>query len=155
MMIRPKSELPVEDAEILDNADLDAIALDAAAIEGEGAPGASQAALPGMGNAENIQGALAMAKLMLGPVFAWWPEFDQVWSDGQIQGISGAAGLVCDKHGWNFGEAIGQYGPYLALVAATAPPVIATVSAVKAAKRAAAEAERREREGRPAPAAAA
>lgn len=127
---------------------LESIGADAAQIEGGTAPGATQTTVPGMGNAENLKGALDMAKLMLRPMFAWWPEFDQVWSDGQVGAIAAAGGAVCDKHGWNFAEVLGNYGPYLMLVAATAPPAMATMAAIKQAKAAAADAERARRDGR-------
>jgi heme exporter protein D len=128
-------------------ADLDAIARDAAAVEG-GAPAPGGAAAPtGFSNAENLQGALSMAKLMIAPMFAWWPEFDRVWSDDQVKQISFAGGAVCDKHGWDFSAAMGNYGPYIALAVATAPPVLATHQAIKLAKAQAAAAERQAREG--------
>jgi hypothetical protein len=90
---------------------------------------------------------------MLAPAFAWWPDFDRVWSDQQIDGIAAAGGAVCDRHGWDFGAALGNYGPYIALAAATAPPVLATHGAIKAARAAAARAEREAQGRAPAPAA--
>jgi hypothetical protein len=155
MMIRPKTEIPpdTEDATPAPGADaLDAITFDD--VEGEGAPEKAEPA-PGMGNAENLEMALKMAKALLTPMFAFWPQFDQVWSDSQVERIAGAGGAVCDKHGWDFGGALGQYGPYIALAAATAPPVMATAMAIRAEKAARAAAERAASEGRAAQPAAA
>jgi hypothetical protein len=162
MMIRPKPAADQVDqaddqadggGDQLDAASLeslDSIAADAAMLDGGTAPGAAQAtSVPGMGNAENLKGALDMAKLMLRPMFTWWPDFEQVWSDGQVGAIANAGGMVCDKHGWNFAEVLGNYGPYIALVAATAPPAMATMAAIKQAKAAAADAERARRNGQP------
>ncbi len=152
MMIRTRPAEPDEPAEApavpAPGADaLDAIAADLGAIEGEGEPAKPEPA-PGMGNLENLTMALTLAKTILTPAFAWWPEFDQVWSEHQVQQIAAGGAAVCDKHGWDFGGAIGAYAPYIALAVATAPPVIATARAIGHAKAEAAEAARAKSEGR-------
>ena len=130
-------------AQTIENADLDAILVDANEIEGGPAPSSAEVQAVSVANADQIKGALMLAKVMLSPAFAWWDKFDDTWSEPQIASIGQAAGAVCDLHGWNAGDALGKWAPYIALGVCTAPPVMATVQAVKAAKKAAAEAEGR------------
>lgn len=129
----------------------DLAALDAIAHQaGQAAPGA--AAAPGQvaeavsSNASELLGALQMARMMVAPMFAWWPDFGQVWGDPTLQGIAQSGGAIMDKHGWTTGGLWGEFGPYAALAMATLPPAFVTVQAIKAQK---AEAERKAREGAP------
>jgi len=85
-------------------------------------------------NAMELQGALAMAKLMVKPMFAWWPDFEKVWSDDQIAQISEHGGVIFERHGWSVGGILSEWGPYIGLIAATAPPAVATYGAIKAHK---------------------
>lgn len=87
-------------------------------------------------NAAELQGALMMAKMMVKPMFHWWPDFDKVWSDEQIGAISESGGVIFERHGWSVGGILSQYGPYIGLIAATAPPCVATYGAIKAHKQA-------------------
>ncbi|WP_455342452.1 hypothetical protein [Variovorax durovernensis] len=49
-----------------------------------------------------------------------------VWNDG-VLGASAAAGAqVLEKHGWSMGSLMGDYGCYVMLVAALAPPIVLT-----------------------------
>ncbi len=155
MMIRPKTEPAAEPEVPAPGADaLDAIAADLGTIEGEGEPAKPEPA-PGMGNLENLTMALTLAKTILTPMFAWWPEFDQVWSESQVEKIAAGGAAVCDKHGWDFGGALGTYAPYIALGVATVPPVVLTARAIARAKAEAAEAAKANAEGRAAAPAAA
>lgn len=153
MMIRPKTEPADEPEATAPGADaLDAVSFDD--VEGEGAPEKAEPA-PGMGNLENLTMALTLAKTVLSPMFAFWPEFDQVWSEAQVEKIASGGAMVCEKHGWDFGGALGTYAPYIALAVATVPPVVLTARAISAAKAAATEAAKAKAEGRAATPAAA
>lgn len=88
--------------------------------------------------AAELKGVLTMARLMVAPMFAWWVEFKTVWSDDALEGIAQGGGAVMDRHGWSVGEALGQWGPYLALVGAVAPPAFVTYQAIKAREKEAA-----------------
>lgn len=128
---------------------------DAVIVDGQAAPGADQAAESaqewgqieadlGAGaapvpaapvetnTAAELLGALQLARAMVTPLFTWWPDFGQVWGDGQLQGIADAGGQVMDRHGWTMGGAMSEYGPYIALLGATAGPGLATYQAIKA-----------------------
>ena len=85
-------------------------------------------------NAAELQGALTMAKLMVKPLFSWWPDFERVWSDDQISQISEHGGVIFERHGWSVGGVLSEWGPYIGLIAATAPPAVATYGAIKAHK---------------------
>lgn len=49
-----------------------------------------------------------------------------VWHDGVLQASASAGALVMEKHGWSMGSLMGDYGCYVMLAAALAPPVIMT-----------------------------
>lgn len=85
-------------------------------------------------NAAELMGALSMAKMMVKPMFHWWPDFEKVWSDEQIGAISESGGVIFERHGWSVGGILSEYGPYIGLIAATAPPCVATYGAIKAHK---------------------
>jgi hypothetical protein len=113
---------------------LAAIAAEAARIEGEAAPPAVDGPPPPptLTTAQELRGALDMARLMVAPMFGWWADFPRVWSDATLQGIAEAGGAVMDRNGWTMGGVWSEFGPYIALVGATAPPAFATVQAIKA-----------------------
>jgi len=50
----------------------------------------------------------------------------QVWNDGVLAQSAAAGAAVMEKHGWSMGSVMGQYGCYVMLVAALAPPVVMT-----------------------------
>jgi hypothetical protein len=84
---------------------------------------------------ENMAGelrqALGMLRLMAAPAFAWWPHFGECWSDRQLDAIAQAGAAVMQRQGLTMGDLFAQWGPYIALVTATAPPAIATYAAIK------------------------
>lgn len=82
--------------------------------------------------ADELLGVLTMARLMVAPMFAWWQEFGGVWNDATIKAIADGGGAVMDRHGWSVGEVLGQWGPYIALIGAVAPPSFVTYQAIKA-----------------------
>lgn len=126
------------------NADLDAIEAEAAALEGA-AQAAAQPAPQPTNTADELDGALRMLRLMVKPAFADWPDFDQAWGDQTIHGIATSGAAIMDRHGWTMGAFFEQWGPYIGLVAATAPPAIATMQHLKLRKLR--EAERQRQQG--------
>lgn len=126
-------------------ADFAALEAEAAGVDAQGAPpapGAVAAAVPASNTAAELEGVLQMVRMLAAPACAWWPEFGQVWNDGQLRAIADAGAQVMDKHGWTVGETMSKWGPYVALIGATLPPAAVTWQAVKlkqARERAAAE----------------
>lgn len=49
-----------------------------------------------------------------------------VWNDGVLGASAAAGAAVLEKHGWSMGSLMGDYGCYVMLVAALAPPVVMT-----------------------------
>lgn len=113
----------------------------ASMIEAGQAPGAPAVAAPADTTADELLGALSMARLILAPGFAWWPEFGTVWGDATLRGIADGGAAVMQKHGWTMGDVFTEWGPYFALIGATAPPAFATYQAMMQRK----EEARRER----------
>lgn len=117
---------------------LQALASEAQAIDS--APGAAQAANAEQeqsdritSNAGELLQALELARDMLLP-FA--PEAKReplraIWSDAQIKAASAAGAAVMEKHGITMQGMLGEYGCYLALIAAVAPPSVATMRLLK------------------------
>jgi len=101
-----------------------------AAQLGAGQPGAV-AAQPQSTTAQDLRGALEMVRLMAAPMFADWPDFGRVWSDQVLQATADSGGAIMDRHGWSVGELLGQWGPYIGLIAAVAPPGLATYQHLK------------------------
>ena len=124
----------------------DQLEAQALALEAEAAPPATPGA-PGQAepvdNAAELLGALQLARMMVAPMFAWWPDFERTYSDATLERIAAGGGAVMDKHGWTTGGLMGEWGPYIALATATAPPLFATWQAVKS--------ERARRDRPPAP----
>jgi hypothetical protein len=81
--------------------------------------------------AQDLTQALVMVRAMARPAFGWWEDFSQVWSDKALEGIGQAGALVMQRHGWTMGDLMTQWGPYIALIGATAPPVMVTAQAIK------------------------
>lgn len=115
---------------------LDVLAHQAEALEGsttgpqEEAQAAQELAEVTTAAAE-LLAALEMLRLMAAPLMDWWPLFEKVWSDRQLQAISTAGAAVMQRQGWTMGELMAQWGPYIALVGAVLPPSLVTYQAVK------------------------
>ena len=104
---------------------------------------------PVAAQARELLDVLTLARQIVKPMFAWWPEFGDVWADQQLASVADAGALVMDKHGWTTGAMFQEFGPYIALGMATVPPAIATHQAIKARKaQAAAEAQAKARAAR-------
>lgn len=141
------ADAPAADAsQALASIEAEALALEtAAAPAAPGVPAA--AAAPAADNtAAELLGALQMARMMVAPMFQWWPAFGDTWSDAQLQGIAEGGALVMQRHGWTMGGVMGEFGPYLALAGATLPPSFVTYQAIKAHKEAQERAARERRE---------
>ncbi|MFT3665570.1 hypothetical protein [Piscinibacter sp.] len=130
---------------------LDVLAAEAASLEAGAAPAAPSAAQTRQADSEaaELLGALQMARMMVAPMFGWWAQFGEVWSDQALERIAAGGALVMQRHGWTMGGLMGEFGPYIALAGATLPPSFVTWQAIKAHR---AELERAARE-RPEPAA--
>ncbi|WP_454902733.1 hypothetical protein [Variovorax gossypii] len=50
----------------------------------------------------------------------------EVWNDDVLKRSASAGAKVMEKHGWNMGSVAGEYGCYLMLAAAVAPPIVLT-----------------------------
>jgi len=115
-----------------------ALAAQADMIEAGAAPGGPAMPAQAADNTdEELLAALTMARLMLAPAMGWWSEFGQVWNDATLRGIAEGGAAVMRKHGWTMGGLLSEWGPYLALIGATAPPAFATYQAMKQRKEAA------------------
>lgn len=110
---------------------LDALAAQAADLEGAALP-PGEAPPPPPDTAGELRQALDLARALAAPSFAWWPDFERVWSDAALDRIAQAGAAVMELHGWTVGDMLGRWGPYLALVGATAPPALATWAAIRA-----------------------
>ena len=126
---QPDAPAPVDGAD-----DFAGLEREAAALEGA-IQAANEPPPPApTNNAQELRGALLMARMMVAPMFKWWPEFADTWSDQTIEGIAQGGGAVMDKHGWTFGGLMEEFGPYIALGVAVVPPSMVTWQAIKAQK---------------------
>lgn len=130
------------------NPELDAIEREAIALE---AGTAGAAAPPAVTNtAGELREALGLARLMIKPAFLDWPEYGrEVWNDAQLQAIADAGGVIMDRHGLTMGEFWQSWGPYIALIGATAGPSLATWQHLKIRKEQAERARRGREQGQP------
>ena len=109
---------------------------EAGAID-SGAPGAPGAALaspapdPAASMAADLYGLLKMPRNLAAKRFAWWPEFGVVWSDDQLRAIAQAFADLCVHMGWDIDEAMGRFGPWLAIVVTVGVPSFVTWDAVQ------------------------
>lgn len=86
--------------------------------------------------ATTAQELLSIAKMVRGMALPLAPEakrarIAQAWTDEVLKNASEAWANVMAMHGWTVGEALGKYGPYMALAASLAPPVLVTVQIIK------------------------
>jgi hypothetical protein len=85
---------------------------------------------------EDLTSALDMAAAAAQPAMWWLSEeqFTQLWGKPVRKGIAEPGAEIMRRHGLTLGGIMGQYGPYIGLVAALAPSVAATVSVYKQKK---------------------
>jgi len=124
------------------NGDFADLLQEANALEGgapvPGTPAAEQAQAADLATTTaELESALQMARLLVAPMFQWWPHFGDTWNDGTLKGIATGGALVMQRHGWTMTEAFERFGPYIALAGATLPPTLATWGAIKQARAAA------------------
>lgn len=119
-------------ADSLDNLTREADLLDTSG-EREAQAGAVEVAQEATATAEvELLGALQLVRGMVFPLLA--ATIDErrmgalagVWNDTVLAQSSAAGAQIMALHGWTLGGAFSKYGPYIALGAALAPPVLAT-----------------------------
>jgi hypothetical protein len=106
--------------------------LDAApALEAQ-AGQAAQAAEAALSNEAELRGTLEAVRAMAFPILsmavdqARMQALANVWNDGVLEQTAKAGAAVLERHGITMGQVMGQFGPYIMLVAAVAPPVMMT-----------------------------
>ena len=107
------------------NPELAALVREAAQMD---ASAAGAAAAPvSTSTADELGEALNLLRAVARPLFSDWPDYGrEVWTDKQLTAISAAGGAIMDRHGWTMGELFAEWGPYIALIGATAPPALMT-----------------------------
>jgi hypothetical protein len=88
--------------------------------------------------AQSLEGelldVLKLARAMAVPLFVWWVDFERVWSDAVLTGIAQNGAVIMVRQGWDMGQLMTKWGPYIGLIGVTAPAAFATYKAVKAHK---------------------
>ena len=93
---------------------------------------AQEVAAQAIGEARvQLRAALTMLKAIAATKFRWWPEFDQCWSDAQLDAIADAGAQVMQLHGLTMGDLMTRWGPYIALAGAVGMPSLATYAAIQ------------------------
>lgn len=83
-------------------------------------------------NEAELYGTLQAVRAMVFPLLSMAVEparmamLANVWNDGVLQSTASAGAAVLERHGITMGQVMGQFGPYVMLVAAVAPPVLMT-----------------------------
>ena len=127
------------------NLELDALEREAQALEGAADMAARPAPPAATTTAAELGEALSLIRALARPAFMDWPAYGvEAWTDKQLAAISSAGGAIMDRHGWTMGELFAQWGPYIALIGATAPPALLTWQHLRTRK-AIAEARARQR----------
>lgn len=138
----PGASEPATDAAIKPQAGADGgeslEALGAEAVALDGAPTAAsqaqevraqeQAAEVLQSNEAELFAALDLARAMALPILPAdkAEKLRTIWSDERLKVAAAAGAAVLGKHGLSMGGILGDYGPYIALLAALAPPVLET-----------------------------
>jgi hypothetical protein len=112
---------------------LEALTREASRIDGaEGEAAASErrevAVQVVSNNAAELLAGLMLARGMAFPILPKRKadQLAQVWTDEVLESVSQAGAQVLALHGVQFGSMLGRYAPYIALIAALAPPMLAT-----------------------------
>jgi hypothetical protein len=106
----------------------DFAALQAAANEGGGAPGAPAepvAHVPDLG--QEIAGLMKVAVATLSPMF---PSLKRTYTPEVTEAAAGAIAAVCNKHGWMQGGMFGEYGEEIACLAIVGPLAFSTYQGI-------------------------
>jgi hypothetical protein len=116
---------------------LDDLAREADMLDAAPAAAASAGAIAAAEQLEATAGAelfgvLQMVRGMVIPMLGVVVEaprlaaLESIWNDGVLERSAGAGAAIMARHGWTMGGVMGEYAPYIMLVAALAPPVIQT-----------------------------
>jgi hypothetical protein len=106
--------------------------LDAAPEAQAQAVQAAQAAEVAQSNEVELFGTLQAIRAMTFPLLSMvidqqrMQALGQVWNDAVLDQTAKAGAAVLERHGITMGQVMGQFGPYIMLVAAVAPPVMMT-----------------------------
>jgi hypothetical protein len=142
------TDVPGDGADPFAGLESQATALEGAAEADRSEREQSQAAETIASTAGELAEALKLVRSLGAPMMAWWEKYEATWSDAAIDAIAQAGAAVMQKHGWTMGQAWAHLGPYIALLAATAPPALVTWQAVKQ-RQAQLAYEARQQQGRP------
>ena len=83
-------------------------------------------------NESELFEALDVARALVFPLLAMVTDegrmqaLAEVWNDGVLKRSASAGAKVMEKHGWTMSGVAGEYGCYLMLAAAVAPPIVLT-----------------------------
>jgi hypothetical protein len=119
-------------ADGLESLALEADLLDAAPVSEASAAAEAQATQAAANTTMELFGLLTMVRGMVFPMLRTvtldekMDALGKVWSDSVLGDAATAGADVMALHGWTIGGAFSRYGPYIALGAALAPPVLAT-----------------------------
>ncbi|VTU20744.1 hypothetical protein SRS16CHR_02705 [Variovorax sp. SRS16] len=100
----------------------------------------AQAAELVQSNEAELYGTLQAIRAMAFPMLSMvvdaqrMAQLGAVWNDGVLQSTASAGAAVLERHGITMGQVMGQFGPYIMLVAAVAPPVMLTKKILSAPK---------------------
>ena len=112
-------------------------AIDGEPGEGPGTEVAKVEVDPAEVMARELFALLKLPRAVAAKRFAWWPQFDTVWSDAQLQAIAGALAALCIANGWDLGELLsGKYGPWIGLAIAVGMPAFVTWDAIQGERQA-------------------
>jgi hypothetical protein len=78
-----------------------------------------------------LRAALGMAKMAARPKLKWWADFEECWSDAQLDAIADAGAQIMHMHGLSMGDLMNRWGPYIALIVAVGGPGLATYAAIQ------------------------
>lgn len=118
--------------ENLDDLAREADMLDAAPEAAAQAGAIAQAEQAQLTAGAELFGALQAVRAMVLPMLSVVVEapriaaLEAVWNDRVLEASAGAGAVIMARHGWTLGGVMGEYAPYVLLVAALAPPVIQT-----------------------------
>lgn len=123
---------PVAAGESLADLAREADMLDAAPAAAAQAGAVAEAQAATAGNESELLVTLQAIRAMAFPMLAMVTDaqrmgaLGQVWNDDVLAQSAAAGAAVMEKHGWTMGSVMGQYGCYVMLVAALAPPIVMT-----------------------------
>lgn len=126
----------LEDDQAAGAVDFGDLAAEAAAID-SGAPLQPSTAValapvdPAVVMAGELFALLKLPRNLAQKRFAWWPDFQTVWSDDQLNAIAQALAGVCVHMGWTIDQVMGKWGPWLALAVAAGLPAYVTWDAIQ------------------------